>query len=71
MSNVKVGDKFILHSQDGHDYTMEIVNINEFREPDMKYALDVYDMNGRCISNDVLFCGDELLNKCKKVMEDE
>lgn len=71
MSNVKVGDKFILHSKDGHDYTIKIVNINRFREPDMKYALDVYDLNGNGISNDVVFCGDELLNKCEKVQEDE
>ena len=69
MSKVKVGDRFILHSQEGHDYTMEIVNINDYREPDMKYAFDAYDENGNSISNDVLFCGDELLNTCERVME--
>ena len=69
MDGVKVGDKFILHSQDGHDYKMEIVNINEFREPDMKYAFDAYDEAGNSISNDVMFCGDGLLNKCEKVIE--
>ena len=69
MSKVNVGDKFILHSQDGHDYAIEIVNINDFREPDMKYAFDAYDEKGNPISNDVLFCGDELLNKCERVKE--
>lgn len=69
MSKIKVGDRFILHSQDGNDYTMEIVNINDYREPDMKYAFDAYDENGNSISNNVLFCGDELLNTCERVME--
>lgn len=67
MNTVKIDDKFILHSQDGNDYIIKIVNINFYREPDMKYALDVYDKNGISISNDVMFCGDELLRKCEKV----
>lgn len=69
MNKVNVGDRFILHSHDGHAYTMKIVNINNFREPDMKYAFDAYDENGNSISNDVLFCGDKLLNTCEKVKE--
>lgn len=35
----------------------------------MKYAFDAYDEAGNNISNDVMFCGDELLNKCEKVKE--
>ena len=26
-----VGDKFILHSENGKNYTIEIVNVNEYR----------------------------------------
>ncbi len=55
---INVNDKFILHSKDGHDYRIEVVNKNEFREPDMKYALDIYDENGNC-NDDVFFVGDE------------
>ncbi len=30
---IKVNDKYILHSKNGMDYRIEIININEFREP--------------------------------------
>lgn len=62
----KVGDKFILHSANGMDYKIEIVNVNYFREPSMFYACDVTDGNG-ITSDDVIFCGDDLINKCEKV----
>lgn len=62
----KVGDKFILHSANGMDYKIEIVNVNDYREPSMRYACDVTDGNG--VSNDdVVFCGDDLINKCEQV----
>lgn len=63
---VKVGDKYILHSENGMDYSIEIVNINNFREPDAKYGADVYDGNG-VYAGDVMFFGDDFLNKCEKV----
>ena len=63
---VKVGDRYILHSENGTDYDIEIVNINEFREPNMKYGADVYDSNG-VYAGDVTFFGDDFLNKCEKV----
>lgn len=62
----KVGDKFILHSESGMDYSIEIININNFREPDMKYGADVYDGNG-IYAGDIMFFGDDFLNKCEKV----
>ena len=64
----KVGDKYILHSKNGMDYDIYIINVNEFREPDMKYGADVYDENGR-YAGDVLFFGDDFLNQCEKVGE--
>ena len=28
---VSIGDKYILHLEDGRDYDIEVVNINDFR----------------------------------------
>lgn len=63
---VKVGDKYILHSSNGMDYNIEIVNINDCREPSRKYGADVYDGNG-VYAGDVMFFGDDFLNRCEKV----
>lgn len=62
----KVGDKYILHSSNGIDYHIEIVNVSEFREASMKYGTDVYDENG-IYAGDIMFIGDDFLNKCEKV----
>ena len=64
---VKEGDKYILHSENGMDYSIEIVSVNDFRPPEEKYAADVYDGNG-IYAGDVMFFGDEFLNKCEKVI---
>ena len=61
----QVGDKFILHSSNGMDYSIEIVSVNNFREPSMKYGADVYDGNG-VYAGDVMFFGDDFLRKCEK-----
>lgn len=63
---VNTGDKYILRSSNGMKYDIEIISVNEFREPSMKYAADVYDENG-VYAGDVMFFGDELLSKCEKV----
>lgn len=63
---VNVGDKFILHSSNGMDYSIEVINMNDYREPDMKYGIDVYDGNGT-YAGDVMFVGESFLNKCEKV----
>ena len=63
---VKEGDKYILHSENGMDYSIEIVSVNDFRPPEEKYAADVYDGNG-IYAGDVMFFGDDFLNKCEKV----
>ena len=41
-----IGDKYIFHSENGMDYSIRIVNINDFRPDDEKYGADVYDGNG-------------------------
>ena len=61
----QIGDKFILHSSNGMDYSIEIVSVNNFREPSMKYGADVYDGNG-VYAGDVMFFGDDFLRKCEK-----
>lgn len=67
---MQVGDWYILHSENGMDYKIEIININYYRPPEMLYAVDVYDENGNH-SEDVTFLGDEFfkrnINKLDKV----
>lgn len=63
---VRVGDKYVLHSSNGMYYKIEIVNVNNFREPSMKYGADVYDGNG-VYAGDVMFFGDDVLSKCEKI----
>lgn len=62
----KVGDKFILHSENGMDYKIIIENVNDYREPSMRYAIDVEDGNG-IHPDDVMFVGDDFLSKCEQV----
>lgn len=52
---VKVGDRFILHSTNGLDYEIEVVNVNMYRPPDQIYAIDVW-LNGQAIYDDLVFC---------------
>lgn len=62
----KRGDKFILHSVNGMDYKIEIINVNDYREPSMRYACDVTDGNG-IKSEDVMFFSEALIRKCEKI----
>lgn len=57
---VEVGDKYILNSQNGLCYDIEVVNINHFREIDRIYAIDVYH-KGTNVYGDVVFVGDEVM----------
>ena len=65
---MNVGDKFILHSENGKDYTIEIVNVNECREPSLRYAADVWDDEVNYYG-DVIFFGDEFFEKNKSKIE--
>ena len=65
---VKVGNKFIFHSKNGMDYQIEIVSINEFRDPSMKYGCDIWDGNGT-YAGDVTFVGDDFFNNYKNQFE--
>ena len=63
----KVGDKF-LFSQNGESYYVKIINVNDFREPNMKYGADLYSADSkRSFFGDVVFFGEDFLRKCKKI----
>jgi len=64
---MKVGDKFTLNAE-GNFYNCKITNISDYREPSMKYALDLY-RNGTYI--DTYFAGEEFFiqNKDNILME--
>lgn len=62
------GDRFILHSEDGNDYKIDVVSASPYRPPGSEYAVDVY-LDGKSIYEDVIFAGEEFLNKCEKVKE--
>ena len=68
MAKVKVGDKYIFHSVNGKNYNIKIINISDYRPPDMKYAIDISSDENDYYSNaGVLFCDDDFLtNKCIK-----
>ena len=53
ISKVQVGDKVIVHGVLG-----EVININEYREPDRKYAVDIG-------ADDLIFIGDITIRKCQ------
>lgn len=63
---VKVGDKYVLHSSNGMDYSIKVINVSDYREPSMKYGVDVYDGNG-AYAGDVLFVGENFFSNCEKV----
>ena len=65
---VNVGDKYIFHSENGMDYSIHIVNINDFRPDNERYGADVYDGNGN-YTGDVMFFGDDFLQKCEKITD--
>ena len=82
MDKPKVGDHYILHSEDGNDYDIKIINIsedgndydikiidvNECRPPDMLYATYVF-CNGKNCYEDVVFLGDYFFESRKDRLE--
>ena len=70
MNNIKVGNIFKFNSPTptpyGKRFAIEIININDFREPSMRYGIDICDQNGLW-SGDIKFVGDDFfeVNKDK------
>ena len=67
MDRVVVGDKFEFKSSDKSIYYIDVVNINTFREPDLRFAVDVY-LNGKVVKEDgdVTFLPENFFNKYEK-----
>ena len=63
---VEVGDKFIFHSTNGTNYDIEVIDINLYYNPSMKYVINIDDYCEKHIGF-LLFVGDDFLNKCEKV----
>ena len=68
MDKPKTGDHYILHSEDGNDYDIKIINVNEYRPPDMLYATDIY-CDGKSWCNDIVFLGDYFFELYKNRLE--
>ena len=62
---VQVGDRYVLHSNNGMDYSIIIVNINHYREPSAIYGASICDENG-VYAKDIVFFDDDFLSKCEK-----
>lgn len=69
MNDIKIGDRFEFCSSTptpyGKHFEIEVVNINDFREPSMRYAIDIWDENG-LPESDVKFIGDDFFVENKK-----
>lgn len=63
---VKVGDRFILHSKNGLNYDIDVVNVNMCRPSNEIYAIDMW-LNGQEVYDDVVFVGDEFIGMCEAV----
>lgn len=57
MSGIKVSDRVIITDLKGNKYHGVVANINDFREPCMKYAIDIKGFD------DVVFVGEEQIEK--------
>ena len=66
--DIKVNDKFVMHSSNGMDYKMEVVNINTMRDPAEKYGVDMWDGNG-IYAGDVMFFGDDFWENNSEIIE--
>lgn len=52
-NEIQVGDKVVIYGISG-----EVINVNKYREPDKKYAVDVG-------ADDLIFIGDSTIRKCQ------
>ena len=66
---VEKNDVLYLDSENGLTYKIEIISINEFRPPDMIYAINLIDPDGNSYYDaygDFAFVGQDFIDKCKK-----
>ena len=64
----KSGDQFVFVDENGNDkYHITIVNVSDYREPNIKYAGEIYSLEGEHLNpDDLLFFSDKLLNRCRR-----
>ncbi len=71
MNNIKVGNRFEFNSPTptpyGKRFEIEVININDFREPSMRYGIDICDQNGLWSCN-IKFVGDDFFEINKEKM---
>ena len=58
---IEVGDKFMLHVPNSTPWNIEVININEYRPPDEKYAVDISTASQPIF--ETLFCGDDFFTQ--------
>lgn len=66
---VNKGDVLYLDSENGARYTIEVISVNDYREPSMKYAVDIIystDVRYTDIYGDYAFVGQNFIDKCHK-----
>ena len=59
MKKITVGTKVVVTDALGRKFDGEVVNINDYREPCMKYAVDID-------ADDVVFVGEESIHPTEK-----
>lgn len=73
LNTLKKGDMLTLDSSNGQTYKIRIESINSCREPQTKFACDMWDGNGVSYYNafgDFAFVGDDFILQCEKMKEE-
>ena len=60
---IEIGDKFLLRSANKLPYIIKIANASDYRPPEMRYAIDIFDGYGNPMNIDFEFVGDEFFTK--------
>ncbi len=60
-SDLKVGDRVVVTDALGHQFEGEIVSINDYRPPNMRYAVDIGEY-----ADDYVFVGDSRIRKLEE-----
>lgn len=64
---IEIGDIFLVPTDSGETYYLKTYNINDYRPPESKYAMVVYDSNGEPAGDDFMFVGEGFLFACSRV----
>ena len=59
---MKVGDYVRIKNTAGYCYIGELININEFREPSMKYCIDIQ-------ADDFIFVSEDMITKFGEIID--